>query len=170
MDAQAPDFPPGSFDIILASDILEHLADERAAVIAWFRLLRPRGVLIALVPAFMALWSPHDEANHHRKRYRLDELRGCLENAGFEIQRASYWNFLLFLPAAALRLAQRLAQRLGRSRIDVHLPPAPVNGLLAALLRAENRLLRAGLSWPWGLSALVIARRPGTNPGQAALP
>lgn len=161
MDAQQPDFPDGSFDIILASDILEHLPDERAAARAWLRLLRPGGVLIALVPAFMALWSPHDEANQHRTRYRLRELRACLEAAGFETRRASYWNFLLCLPAALLRLAQRAVPALGRARIDLDLPPAPVNGLLAAVLRAENRLLRAGLSWPWGLSAMVIARRPG---------
>lgn len=164
MDAQNPDFPDGSFDLILASDILEHVPDENAAAQAWFRLLRPSGVLIALVPAFMALWSPHDEANQHRKRYRLAELRGCLEAAGFETRRASYWNFLLYLPAAALRLAQRALPERARAQAKLDLPPAPVNGLLAAVLRAENRLLLAGLAWPWGLSALVIAQRPGPGP------
>ncbi len=163
MDAGHPDFPDQSFDLILASDVLEHVDDERAAVRAWFRLLRPQGLLIAMVPAFMALWSPHDEANHHRKRYRLGELRGCLEECGFETRRASYWNFLLFLPAAIIRVVQRAVPALGRTHPDLRIPPALLNGLLAALLSGENRLLRAGLSWPWGLSALVVARRPANS-------
>ena len=162
MDAQRPEFPDQSFDVILASDILEHVPDEAAAVRAWFRLLRPDGLLVALVPAFMALWSPHDEANQHRKRYRLGELRRCLEECGFETKRASYWNFLLFLPAALIRALQRLVPPLGRSHPDLRVPAAFVNALLAAVLFGENRLLRAGISWPWGLSALVVARRPGT--------
>jgi len=41
MDAQKPDFPPDSFDVITASDVLEHLADAPRAVAAWYQLLRP---------------------------------------------------------------------------------------------------------------------------------
>lgn len=160
MDAQAPDFPDGSFDVILASDVLEHVADESAAVRAWFRLLRPGGILVALVPAFMLLWSPHDEANHHRKRYRLGELRACVEQGGFRTERASYWNCLLFVPAAAVRLLQRLLPRLGAGNPELDVPAALANRGLRAILFAENRLLRAGLPLPWGLSALVTARRP----------
>lgn len=162
MDGAAPRFPDGSFDVIVASDVLEHVADEDRAARAWFRLLRPGGLLIALVPAFMLLWSPHDEANQHRKRYRLAELRRCLEASGFRTERASYWNFLLFLPAAAVRLAQRALPALGRGHPDLRVPPAPANGLLRAMLMMENRLLGAGVSWPWGLSALVTARRPAS--------
>jgi 2-polyprenyl-3-methyl-5-hydroxy-6-metoxy-1,4-benzoquinol methylase len=162
MDAQKPAFPDGSFDVILASDILEHVPDERAALQAWFRLLRPRGTLIALVPAFMALWSPHDEANHHHRRYRLAELRRCLEASGFETRRASYWNFLLFVPAALVRIIQRMMPGATADHVDLRVPPSFANALLASLLRGENRLLRAGLSWPFGLSALVVARRPGS--------
>jgi SAM-dependent methyltransferase len=160
MDAQAPAFPDSTFDVILASDVLEHLDDERAAVRAWFRILRPGGLLVALVPAFMLLWSPHDEANQHRKRYRLGELRDCLEECGFKVERTSYWNFLLFLPAVAVRFLQRLLPRFGEAHPDLELPPRPANQLLRAVLLAENRLLDIGLSWPWGLSALVTVRRP----------
>lgn len=165
MDAQRPAFPDGSFDLILASDILEHVPDEAAAVNAWYRLLRPRGVLIALVPAFMSLWSPHDEANHHHRRYRLGELQGRLEAAGFETHRASYWNFLLFLPACVVRLVQRLWPALGRRSPDLRVPPRAANQLLSGLLEGENRLFQAGLNWPFGLSALVVARRPAALRG-----
>jgi SAM-dependent methyltransferase len=167
MDGQAPDFPDGSFDVILASDVLEHVPDERAAVGAWFRLLRPGGLLIALVPAFMALWSAHDEANHHRKRYRLGELRACFEAGGFRTERASYWNFLLFLPAAALRLLQRFLPSSGAGDAELTVPAAPANWLFRTTLFIENRLLGAGISWPWGLSAMVAVRRPLAPAGQA---
>jgi 2-polyprenyl-3-methyl-5-hydroxy-6-metoxy-1,4-benzoquinol methylase len=160
MDAQAPGFPAASFDLILASDVLEHVADERRAARAWLELLKPHGCLIALVPAFMVLWSAHDEANHHRKRYRLAELRHCLEECGFETLRASYWNFLLFLPAALLRLLQRMRPGRKTQSAELDLPPGLLNSVLAGTLRGENRLLCAGLSLPWGLSALVVARRP----------
>lgn len=123
-------------------------------------------MLIVLVPAFMALWSGHDEANEHRKRYRLGELRRCVESCGFETRRASYWNFLLFLPAAAIRMLQRFASRPASAHAGLRVPPLPVNRLLGAVLRGENRLFSAGLAWPWGLSALIIARRPAAQTGR----
>ena len=127
MDAQAPDFPDANFDIIVASDVLEHISDQDSVAREWFRMLSPGGILIALVPAFMALWSSHDEANQHRKRYRLHELRQCLEASGFEAQRASYWNFLLFVPAAMVRMLQRTIS--GHRQVDVNLrlPPSFAN-------------------------------------------
>jgi SAM-dependent methyltransferase len=160
MDAQAPDFPDANFDIIVASDVLEHLSDEDAAAREWFRMLSPGGTLIALVPAFMALWSAHDEANQHRKRYRLRELRQCLEACGFETQRASYWNFLLFVPAVMVRMLQRAMPERGRADADLRLPPSMANRFFSFLLRRENRMLAAGVNWPWGLSAMIVARRP----------
>lgn len=162
MDGQAPAFPDCSFDVILASDVLEHVSDERAAAGAWFRLLRPGGLLIALVPAFMMLWSAHDEANHHHRRYRLRELRAGLEAAGFRTERTSYWNCLLFPLAAVWRLLQGSRQRPGTAHTELRVPPAPANALLRAVLVAENSWVGAGHSWPWGLSAMVTARRPST--------
>jgi SAM-dependent methyltransferase len=162
MDAQAPDFPDDSFDIIVASDVLEHVSDENAAVREWFRILSPGGCLIALVPAFMALWSAHDEANQHRKRYRLHELRQCFAACGFETQRASYWNFLLFVPAAMVRMLQRAMADNDQPIVELRVPPSMINIMFSSLLRGENRMLTAGVNWPWGLSALVVARRPVT--------
>lgn len=167
MDAQAPDFPAAGFDVILASDVLEHVDDEQAALSAWFALLRPGGLLIALVPAFMALWGPHDEANEHRRRYRLPELRQAVARGGFVTQRAAYWNFLLFPPAAVLRLAQRVLPARERPSLELRLPVQPLNLLLQSVLLAENRFLRGGLDWPWGLSALVTARKPAGAVAQA---
>jgi SAM-dependent methyltransferase len=165
MDAQQPDFPPASFDVITASDVLEHLADAPRAVAAWHKLLRPGGTALVFVPAFKFLWSSHDVVNHHFHRYRAAELAGLLRAAGFEIQRQGYWNFFLFLPVALVRLAKRLvpgpAEKFPAG--DINPVPPLLNSLLVYLLRLENRVLLAGLNFPCGVSAAVIARKPPTN-------
>lgn len=162
MDAQQPDFPPDSFDVIIASDVLEHLTDAPRASSAWYRLLRPGGTAMVFVPAFKFLWSGHDVVNHHVHRYRAVELAALLRNAGFEIQRQGYWNFFLFVPVLLVRLAKNLVAGAPEKFPAGDLKPVPpvLNSLLASLMRLENRLVLAGVNFPWGVSAAVIARKP----------
>ncbi len=162
MDAQAPDFPPESFDVITASDVLEHLADAPRALAAWYQLLRPGGSVLVWVPAFQFLWSGHDDVNRHFHRYRALELAGLLRAAGFEVERQGYWNFFLFLPVAMIRLVRRLLKR-GSEKLpggDIRPAPAALNRLLIHLLGFENRLIGAGINFPWGVSAMAVARKP----------
>lgn len=147
MDAGAPDLERGSYDLILASDVLEHIADDAAALAEWHSLLKPGGTLIAFVPAFMFLWSAHDDGAQHFRRYTLRELKSKLAAAQFRVAFASYWNFFLFWPS--LLVKRRLS-----------MPISPVNSSLAALLRIENAALRAGIPLPIGISAMTLARRP----------
>ena len=162
MDAQVPDFPPASFDVITASDVLEHLRADRQAIAAWHKLLRPGGTVMIFVPAFKSLWSGHDVVNQHFHRYRAAELAEMLRAEGYEIERQGYWNFFLFLPVVLLRLTKRLLA--GKNPQlpagDLKPCPEPLNSVLTALLRLENWLLLKGLNFPWGVSAAVIARRP----------
>lgn len=164
MDAQQLDFPDASFDLVTASDILEHLADEQRALREWRRVLRPGGLLMVFVPAFRFLWTAHDVANKHYRRYRLSELTSRLQEGGFEIQRKSYWNALLFAPIAAVRGTRRLLTG-GRLPVDggqgdLFVPFAPVNFALLTLLRLENRMFGLGVNWPVGVSAMAVARKP----------
>ncbi len=164
MDAQRLDFPDNSFDVITASDVLEHLEDEKRALQEWRRVLKPGGVLLVFVPAFMFLWSKHDVANKHFRRYRLHELRKALAENGFAIERSSYWNFSLFLPIAAVRTVKRLFDRKPSSEDggtgDLFVPQSTVNAALLAMLRSENWFFSRGVNWPFGVSAMAIARRP----------
>ena len=161
MDAQQPDLPPASYDVITASDVLEHLADAPRALAAWHQLLRPGGTLVVFVPAFMFLWGGHDRVNHHFHRYRAAELAGLLQSAGFEIRWQCYWIFFLFFPVAFVRLAKRFfarpADKLPSS--DLQAIPRRLNSLLILLVRMENGLMHWGLKFPWGVSASVIARK-----------
>ena len=92
----------GSFDVVVASDVLEHIADDRAAVAEIARVLRPGGIFVFSVPAHPWLWSAHDEALWHQRRYRRPELVRLVRGAGLRLRWLSYWNTVLF-PVVALR-------------------------------------------------------------------
>jgi len=161
MDAQEMSFADGCFDVVTASDVLEHLADAPRAIREWRRLLKPGGTLIVFVPAFQFLWTEHDEANKHFRRYHRQELSRLLAGNGFDVLRSSYWNFALFFPVAAIRLLKRLMPKREASGAgDMFLPPMPVNRGLTLLLRCENWLLLRGLNYPVGVSVMAVARKP----------
>lgn len=162
MDAQTLAFDDESFDVLTASDVLEHLQDERRALQEWRRVLKPGGLLIIFVPAFMFLWTEHDEANKHYRRYTARQLVGSLQANGFRVERSSYWNVTLFPPVAAIRLGRRLMPKPARSsgQGDLHPAPKAVNVLLVRLLKFENSLLRMGMNSPFGISTFAVARKP----------
>jgi hypothetical protein len=126
---------------------------------AWHALLRPGGTIIAFVPAFMALWSEHDVVNHHQHRYRLNELSQAFRQARFRVVRSSYWNFILFPPTALVRVLKRSLSGSTNGvtgQGDLALPATAINGLLLRVLKFENFLMRHGVTWPWGVSAMVV--------------
>ncbi len=160
MDAQQLSFPDESFDVITASDVLEHIEHAPRALSEWHRALRPGGTLIVFVPAFMFLWTEHDDANRHFRRYRKTELNRLLAHSGFVVTRSSYWNFFLFFPIALIRLLKKLLPVSSTvEHGDMNEPPKFLNRFLFALLRWENRLFCLGVNWPWGVSVMAIARK-----------
>jgi SAM-dependent methyltransferase len=158
MDATQPDYPDNTFDLVIAGDVLEHLEHADAALKQWRRILKPGGTLIVLVPAFMFLWTSHDDVNHHFRRYRLGQLRRDLGRQGFTLPVGSYWNFSLFAPIAAIRILMRAFSSPRRPATDQDVSmPRWLNSTLVGLLSLENTLLLHGLRFPVGVSALAIA-------------
>ena len=102
------------------------------------------------------MWSEHDAAHHHHRRYAMAGYRKLFENAGLSVRRASHFNTLLFPPIAAVRLAKNAA---GLSGGDETMPSPALNGVLKAVFGLERGLLAAG-DLPFGVSILLIARRP----------
>ncbi|OGZ45449.1 MAG: hypothetical protein A3C84_00115 [Candidatus Ryanbacteria bacterium RIFCSPHIGHO2_02_FULL_48_12] len=159
-DAAKMDFPNASFDVLTASDVLEHIADDQAALHEWYRLLRPGGTLVLFVPAHMFLWSPHDVANRHERRYSRLELERKVRGAGFSLERVSYWNTLLFFPIALVRfILQVLPYASRKSTGQLHGTNALINGLLKRLLLLENVYLGSGHNFPFGVSLMVVAKK-----------
>jgi SAM-dependent methyltransferase len=150
-------FPPGSFDVVVASDVLEHIDDDARAVREITRVLRPGGAFIFSVPAHPWLFGPHDAALFHRRRYVERGLRTLVEEAGLRIGRLSYWNSTLFPLYCAYRLLGRFRGSQS-AHSDVHPLPRVANELLAGLLTIEAALLRR-FRLPWGLSLIGIAVR-----------
>lgn len=159
MDAHDITFEEASFDILIASDCLEHLERDEEALANWFKLLKPNGRLIVFVPAFKFLWSHHDDVNLHFRRYTNKELRTKLGRKSFTVQRSGYWNFLLFLPIAGVRLLTRsLAPNKSTPQGDLEMPGQAVNGVLETLVTTENRLMKV-LRFPFGISTFCVATK-----------
>ncbi len=103
--ATADAIPVGSaYDVVGAFDVVEHTEDDAAFVRTMHEHLTPGGVLLITVPAFPFLWSKHDEAHMHYRRYTVRTLRQLVTNAGFSVHYTKYWNVTLFAPAAVLRV------------------------------------------------------------------
>jgi SAM-dependent methyltransferase len=150
-------FPEDHFDMILATDVLEHIDDEGAAVMELFRVLRPGGTLIASVPAFESLWGLQDQVSHHKRRYRREALSALLRAGGFHVARSFYFNFLLFAPIWLARqlIRWRKIQLASENEVNTRW----LNAVLARIFALDVWLaprLRPG----FGVSILAVARRP----------
>jgi SAM-dependent methyltransferase len=153
-------WPAASFDLITCLDVIEHTPDDRAALRELWRVCRPGGWLLVTVPAYQALWSLHDEANHHFRRYSRASLRGAAVASAWTVTRMSSFNSLLLAPAAAVRLAQRRRGVRTGSTHDLAVGPAWLNDVLERPLALEASWLGRGHTLAFGLSLLAVLRRP----------
>ena len=110
------------------------------------------------VPAYGFLWSEHDEALHHRRRYAASELRNKLTNAGFEVERITYYITFLFLPILFVRFVQSISKKSVRAKTSHIILPGWLNSLLIAILGFERVLLRR-MNFPFGVSIVCLARK-----------
>jgi SAM-dependent methyltransferase len=147
-DATALPLGAGSLDLVVAFDVLEHLDNDKAAVAGVFDALRPGGMFVVAVPADPRLWSAHDDAVGHVRRYTRQTLTDLLEGAGFELEPMKSWNVLM-RPLVALR-------RRSSTGSDLDHLPNIVNRALYAVIAAERYLPVQQLP---GVSLLVRARR-----------
>ncbi len=146
-DATSLPLADGSQDLVVAFDILEHLHDDDAAVREVHRVLKPTGTYLVAVPADPRLWSDHDVAVEHVRRYTRTGLLALLERGGFLVDSVRSWNVLL-RPVVALR--RRVST--GSDLEDLH----PVVNLgLRSIITAERFLPVGNLP---GVSLLVRAR------------
>lgn len=150
-----------SADVVTALDVLEHVRDHAAAVTEMARVCKPGGITVITVPAYRSLWSEHDEALDHYRRYRAGEVRRLVEQAGLRVLKLSYCITALLPVIFAFRTAQKLFGPPNRGRPKTALRPLPrlPNRMLIGLLRLETAwLLRMPL--PFGVSVVCAAQKP----------
>jgi SAM-dependent methyltransferase len=155
------------YDLILLLDVLEHIADDVAALAAARRALRPGGHVLVTVPALPWLWSRHDEANQHHRRYGPRSLRRALRQAGFAVETVRFFFAWTVAPLLVRRLLAPPGA--GAADYDVAIPPPALNRALTALSRCDHALGRI-VPWPLGSSLLAIARRDFTAEGTETTP
>jgi SAM-dependent methyltransferase len=153
-------YEDGTFDLITCLDVIEHTPDDRATLRELRRVCKPGGWLLVTVPAYQALWSAHDEANHHFRRYSRGMLRMAAAEAGWWVERMTSFNSLLLAPAAAVRIAQRRRRQNGGERSDLQIGPEWLNTALEAPLRLEARWLARGRTLAAGLSLMAVLQNP----------
>ena len=149
-DARYLPLADGSLTLVVAFDILEHIEEDDLAVAEIRRVLRPDGTLLIAVPADPRLWSDHDVAVDHVRRYTRESLSEVLQRGGFEIARMTSWNVLL-RPVVAMRRKKSSGSDLD----DLH---PVVNTALTAIITAERYLPVKQLP---GVSLLVTAHPSG---------
>jgi SAM-dependent methyltransferase len=173
-------FHSESFDLVLVTDVLEHLPDDGAALRELRRVTAPGGHLLATVPAYRWLWSEHDDAHHHLRRYTLRRLTEVVRDSGWEPVRRSYFNSTLLAPVAAVRVASRVrgasrvrvASRVrgygraaggagsasGSPRSDIRPTPPVLGRMLEQPMRLEAALIARGVRLPAGVSIGMLCR------------
>jgi len=158
-DARLPDlsmFERNAYDMVALLDVLEHVPDDIGSLRAIHRRLKPGGALLLTVPANPWMWSAHDVAHHHFRRYTRSGLAKLFLQSGFDVQLLSYFNSLLFPPIAAARVLNKARRN---DSADDALPGAAVNGLLNRVFGLEAGLI-GRVPMPFGVSLVAVVRRP----------
>jgi len=136
------------FDAVVYVNVLEHIDDDVAELMAIFERLKPGGAALIFVPACPMLMSDFDRRLGHQRRYRRVELQTKARAAGLLIERLHYFDIV----GAPLWL---LGMRLLRST-----PSARAASWYDRLVVPLMRRVEAWITPPIGKNLLLIARKP----------
>jgi 2-polyprenyl-3-methyl-5-hydroxy-6-metoxy-1,4-benzoquinol methylase len=151
------DFRPNSFDVVLLTDVLEHIENDAASARTALELVRPGGIVVATVPAYQWLFSPRDVHHHHFRRYGKKQFGKLWSGSRTRVELLSHYNMALFPAAAAARLSSKISRRTARPG-DLSIPPSVLNKCLTRLMRSEANLL-GRVPMPFGLSLVAVVRK-----------
>ncbi|MFN8050320.1 MAG: class I SAM-dependent methyltransferase [Acidimicrobiales bacterium] len=161
-DATALPIPGGTFDVVVAVNLLHSVADPSSVLAEAARVLVPGGCLVLIEPAFSFLQRAHDERVDGLRRFRRPELRHLVEAVGLEVRRSTYAFSFLVPPAAAQGLAYRLRRSV--EEVPTSIKRRRLDGVLGMLSAAERALL-GERNVPFGTSVALLAER-GRDAGQ----
>jgi ubiquinone/menaquinone biosynthesis C-methylase UbiE len=151
-------FADSSFDAVVLGEVIEHVADDVAALRESRRVLRPGGMLVLSVPAHPTWFGPSDRWAGHVRRYsRAALISACLE-ADFAVVRCAGWGF----PVSALY--HRLLYDKRAQRLAAEARTSPRKRIRLGILKVALQLDRLFLGVERGaLGFLLLAQRPDGN-------
>ncbi|MES2497622.1 MAG: class I SAM-dependent methyltransferase [Pseudomonadota bacterium] len=147
----------GAYDLIVLLDVLEHIPGDVEALTYLRTKLAPGGRILVTVPGAPWMWSAHDVAHHHQRRYTAAQLRAVFGQAGLQPRFLTHFNSVLFPLIAAVRLLGKVR---GKAEGDDAMPSKPVNAALTALFGAE-RFWVASVPVPFGVSLAIVGEPKG---------
>lgn len=133
------------FDVVVSFDVFEHIKNDQKSVNEVYRVLKNDSVLIFTVPAFQFLFSSHDKALHHQRRYNKKSIKNILSKFNLKI---FFWNSLLFFPMATIRILKKNSEL----KVDRIKFTSWLNTIFYCLLKVDNFLIKRNISMPIGLS------------------
>lgn len=153
------DLAPDAFDLVTAFDVLEHIEDDRSALGHMVDLVKPGGSVLLTVPTHPWLWSPHDEASRHFRRYRPHGIEELVRGAGLTVLFSSPFQTLLFPMMIAERWAQRSFGAPPEGQ-ELRLPPRWINATACTVFAMERHWISRQRRAPVGSSHLIFAQKP----------
>ncbi|KKU49297.1 hypothetical protein A3H10_01775 [Candidatus Uhrbacteria bacterium RIFCSPLOWO2_12_FULL_46_10] len=150
-------FTDQKFNCVVMLDVLEHIEDDYSALEEAYRVLKPNGGFLLTVPAYQWLWSGHDEALGHIRRYVKNKIIKKVIDAGFYIEFQSYAISILFPIIALYRLVTRTSKMEQTSSYVV--VPEFMNSFFMWLLCIEGLMFRLGINLPFGTSIVIYASK-----------
>jgi len=145
-----------SFDVITLLDVLEHVQDDMKVLSNCYDLCKKDSLVLITVPAYGFLWSEHDEALQHKRRYTAAELRNKLNISNFKIVKISYTISALFFPIFLMRFWQSIFKNSVYPQTAIVLLPKLINDFIIKILDIENSLLKY-INYPMGVSIVCLA-------------
>lgn len=152
-DARDLDYPDNFFDVVTSFDLFEHITEDALAVSEVKRVLKKGGHLIFTVPAFQSLFSSHDKALEHKRRYSKKKLQNLFSL--FKTVDLNYWNSTLFIPSAVFRFCKKKSP----PQVDIPKISPLVNEIFYKILKAENFLIGKKIKLPFGLSLIGTCKK-----------
>jgi SAM-dependent methyltransferase len=139
--AEKMEYSDKTFDVITCLDLLEHVLGPVETLQELRRVLRDNGKIVMMVPAFRIMWSQHDDALCHLRRYEKASLSYDLDEVGLKIERIGYFFFASFFAVAPIRITRRFLPSKLKVRSDTTtLPPKFLNEFLKFLFKIEIKV------------------------------
>ncbi|MFC1663751.1 class I SAM-dependent methyltransferase [Patescibacteria group bacterium] len=148
-----------SCDLVLALDVLEHTKDDKRVIKESWRVLKGGGFFLAIVPAYKFLWSEHDEALGHKRRYSILEFKKKLREADFKIIKISHLVTFVFPLVLGYRILRKTLFPKSKKNTAYVFLPGFINDFFIFLLKLESFLLKY-FNLPFGTSIICLAQKP----------